>query len=630
MSTRKNSDSSRRLYSNVTAGRPSTRKPSHYHNNKPVVKPEEPPQEVIPPVVTDKPVCAPPTEPVTVRDAQEAKPDLCAINTLVNAQMESVATDELEKRPGPGKLTVVYAHGSTLINEYFVVPRGYYFYFDTVKSESSFLHRSGSQIYIADDGSMHRLDPFESEILKPGTRHTAIDKSVFMHQYAPGDVMTNHTLEFYPGQSNTHFSKTELAKLDNKKYICGVIRPDMIIKPDDFLYTTSGLNEKYITFSNLGGGKIPFSAKTTLYDLIHNGITLDNGQVYKLPPGHIVLKSCRNLVHGKRDRLTKELTIYGAEKPFALYNTSAKVLTRMPSTGATNNKSTARTPNSTKKKRTLYNTKEIFREPLTTEMTFTQAMPLSAALSSQADGKSRVYVTNYVRQEFPSKIERYNTKILKSFNDRKYMVKPEFTNIFPYNPLTRTYTPIDPAGILSPYDVYNVIMANTCHVCMRNLAKLTGNSACKFCKVVGFCAEHKGGTAYETMHDCVISFYDEDEVKEINNSRLAVGDIEQKIYTLSKDIKALEQHIKDSPSNSERLLAQRAQLHAQLQMYKQKQLDNDVMQQINKKHETLVKDQAAKAQAEQKEHEAKRIAEQKAKNNASSAALKAGLSKMFS
>ncbi len=630
MSTRKNSGSSRRLYSNVTAGRPSTRKPNHHHNNKPTAKPEEPPQEVIPPVVTDKPVCAPPTEPVTVREAQEAKPDLCAINTLVNAQMESVPTDELEKRPGPGKLTVVYAHGSTLINEYFVVPRGYYFYFDTVKSESSFVHRSGSQIYIDDDGNVHELDPFESGILKPGTRHTAIDKSVFMHQYAPGDVMTNHTLNFYPGESTKHLSKTELAKQDNKKYICGVIRPDMIIKPDDFIYTTSGLNEKYITFPNLGGGKIPFSAKTTLYDIIYNGITLDNGQVYKLPPGHIVLKSCRNLGHGRRDRQTKELTIFGAEKPFASYNTSAKVLTRMPSTGTTNNISTARVPNSTKKQRKLYKTNEIFRGEHQPGMTFAQAMPLSTALSNQASGSSRVYVTNYVRQEFPSKIERYNTKILKSFNDRKYMVKPEFTNMFPYNPMTRTYTPIDPTGILSPYDVYNVIMANTCHVCMRNLAKLTGNSACKLCKVVGFCAEHKGGAAYEIMHDCVISFYDEDEVKEINKSRLAVGDLEQKIYTLSRDIKALEQHIKESPSNSEGLLKQRAQLHAQLQMYKQMLLDNDVIKQINKKHETLVNEQAAKAQVELKEYEAKRMAAQKAKNNASRAALKAGLSKMFS
>lgn len=407
MSTRKNSGSNQRLYSNVTAGRSSTRKQNHH---KPATKPDEPPHEVISPVVTDKPVCAPPTEPVTVRDAQEAKPDLCAINTLVNAQMESIPTDELEKRPGPGKLTVVYAHGSTLINEYFVVPRGYYFYFDSVKSESTSLHRSGSQIYIDDDGQMHQLDPFESAILKPETRHTAIDKSVFMHQYAPSDVMTNHTLSFYPGESTKHLSESELKKDGNNKLICGVIRPDMVIRPTDFLYTTSGLNDTFVTFAELGNSKIPFSAKTTLYDIIHNGITLDNGQVYKLPPGHIVLKSCRNLVYGKRNKQTGDVTLMGGlDKSFSSFNTEIKTLTRMPSTGNTNNRITARAPNATKKQRKLYDTSQIFRGEHHPGMTIMHAMPMSTSLSSQASIKSRVYVTNYARQDFPSKIERYNT-----------------------------------------------------------------------------------------------------------------------------------------------------------------------------------------------------------------------------
>jgi hypothetical protein len=631
MSTRKNSGSSRRLYSNVTAGRLSTRKSKHHHNNnKASAKPEEPPQEVIPPVVTDKPVCAPPTEPVTVREAQEAKPDLCAINTLVNAQMESVPTDELEKRPNPGKLSIVYAHGATLINEYFVVPRGYYFYFDSVKSESTALHRSGSQDYTDEAGNVHRLDPFESTILKPETRHTAIDKSIFMHQYAPGDVMTNHSLNFYPGESTKHLSKSELKKDGNNKLICGVIRPDMVIRPDEFLYTTSGLNDTFVTFAELAGGKIPFSADTTLYDIIHKGITLDNGQVYKLPPGHIVLKSCRNLVYGKRNRHTDEVNLLRIDKSFISANTKLKVLTRMPSTGTTNNINTARAPNRSKKQRTPYPIASIFRgthHPVT--LTIDQATPMSTTLSSQASGKSRVYVTNYVRQEFPSKIDRYNTKILKLFNDRKYMVKPEYMTMFPYNPKTKSYTPIDTYGLLTPYDVYNVIMANTCHVCMRNLANLTGNSACNLCKVVGFCAEHKGGASYEIMHECVISFYTEDEVKEIDKSRTVIGELEQKIHLLVNDIKAIERQIKET-SNSEGLLAQRVRLKAQLEIYKQSLLENDnIVQTINKKHENLVSKQAVTAQAELKAYEAKRIADRKKKNNESRAVLKGRLAKMF-
>lgn len=631
MSTRNNSKS-RRLYSNVTAGRLSTRKSNHHHNNnKASAKPEEPPQEVIPPVVTEKPVCAPPSEPVTVRAAQEAKPDLCAINALVNSQMELVSVDELERRPGPGKLTVVYAHGSTLINEYFVVPKGYYFYFDSVKSESTSLHRSGSQDYIDEAGNIHSLDPFESAILKPDTRHTAIDKSVFMHQYAPGDVMTNHTLNFYPGESTKHLSKSELKKDGNNKLICGVIRPDMVIRPNDFLYLTSGLNNTFVTFAELGGGKIPFSADITLYDIIHKGITLSNGQVYKLPPGHIVLKSCRNLVYGQRDKLTGKVTLMsGIKKSFNSLNKELRVLTRMPSTGNTNNISTARAPTISRKQNKLYPLNSIFRgeHPPGTQ-TIAQTMPMSTSLSSQAPSNSRVYVTNYVRQEFPSKIDRYNTKILKLFNDRKYMVKPEYMTMFPYNPKTKSYTPIDTYGLLTPYDVYNVIMANTCHVCMRNLAKLTGNSACKLCMVVGFCSDHKGGASYEIMHECVISFYDKDEVSAINKSHTVIREIEQNIYLLVNDIKAIDQKIKETYNSSE-LLAQRARLNAQLEIYKQSLLENDnVMAQINKKHERLVREQAVTAQAELKEHEAKRKAAQNVKNKASNKALKARLAKMF-
>jgi len=625
MSTRKSGNRPARLYSNIAAGRASTRK---LNTNNAVVAVTT--SEVVSPVVTEKPICAPPSEPVTVRAAQEAKPDLCAINSLVNSQMDLVPVDELERRPGPGKLTVVYAHGATLINEYFVVPRGYYFYFDSVKSESTALHRSGSQDYTDEAGNVHRLDPFESTILKPETRHTAIDKSIFMHQYAPGDVMTNHSLNFYPGESTKHLNKSDLNKAGNNKLICGIIRPDIVIRPYDFLYTTSGLNDTFVTFAELAGGKIPFSAYTTLYDIIHKGITLDNGQVYKLPPGHIVLKSCRNLVYGKRNRHTDEVNLLGIDKSFNSANTELKVLTRMPSTGTTNNINTARAPNRSKKQRTPYPLASIFRgthHPGT--LTIGQATPMSTTLSSQASSKSRVYVTNYVRQEFPSKIERYNTRILKSFNDRKYMVKPEFMTMFPYNPMTKTYTPIDTSGLLSPYDVYNVIMANTCHVCMRNLAKLTGNSACNLCKVVGFCSDHKGSASYEIMHECVISFYTEADVSDINKGRSAAEEIEKKIHLLVNDIKAIDQQI-NVTSNTASLFAQRARLKAQLEIYKQSLLENDnIVQTINKKHARMVREQEATAQTELKKYEAKRKADQNVKNSASKAAFKAGLAKMF-
>lgn len=638
MSTRRNTSNgaaSKRLYSYVAR----TQNDSNRKQDD-GAKQDVAPHEVIPPVVTEKPVCAPPTEPVTVREAQEAKPDLCAINTMVNAQMKSIPIDELEKRPGPGKLTVVYAHGSTLINEYFVVPKGYYFYFDSVKSESTSLKRSGEQDYTDESGVVHRLDPFESGILKPETRHTAIDKSIFMHQYAPGDVMTNHTFNFYPGESHKHLTKTELKKDGNIKIICGIIRPNMIVNPIDFYYTTSGLNETFITFPELDSGKIPFSANTTLYDIINKGITLSNGQVYKLQPGHIVLKSCRKLLFGKRNNLTGEIYKFSINaKIFNNMHPRIQNLTRMPSTGKTNNFVNARKPSNTKKTQPKYATSLLFRSENQQGQIIRQSMPMSSALANKSSNKSSVYVTNYVRQEFPSKIERYNTKILKSFNDKKYTPKPEFKDIFPYNTLSHTYKPIDPSGILTPYDVYNVIIANTCHVCMRNLAKLTGNSACKLCKIVGFCAEHKGAPSYEIAHDCVISFYTEDEMREIKKNDSIFQDLKKKITDLINDInvidKAIDKAIKESYDPSE-LLMQRDNFLQQVKIYKTKLMDtshimntSNVMEIINKKHIKAVQAQAKIAKEELAKYEAERHAEQKAKDNKADKLMKQRMQTLF-
>lgn len=498
-------------------------------------------KEHIPHITSELVVCTPSEEPVSLQEAQESNPGACAVNELVSSQMLSVGSNELETRPPPGKLSIIHAHGSTIINEYFVVPKGYYFYFDTVKSESSYVHRSGEVEYTdPDTGKTYILDPFDAATIDPKTRHLAIDSAIFMHQYVPGDVMTNHNITFYPGSSNKTLPEDEISKDGEQKFICGIVQPNVKINPADIEYFNGGLKKTYLqVLGPSNPGLIPYDAETNLFELINTGITLTNGDVYKLPPGHIVLRSCRNLIFSKGVEIY-EIT---SDKFRGMSQTEQYMLRQM-STGIPNTHETARDPTANAKNQGgLYSEKQLFSVPKNNTTSIRKLTPLSSALSQKAQnvvvgmsieggkgkGKSkkknshgpkkivkvsRVYVTTYVRQQFDSKIRYYNNTILKQYEADGLIPKQDFQDMYPMDLTTGKYILIDQTGTLSPRQVYAVIMATNCMVCERNLAKLPRSSLCPKCHVVGFCAEHAGKSARVIKHDCFSPFIKVDNFNE--------------------------------------------------------------------------------------------------------------------
>lgn len=489
----------------------------------------------IPAVSSAIAVCEAPSDKIEVSSAH---PSACAVNELVSSEMESVDSTELEKRPPPGKLTIIYAHGSTIVNEYFVVPKGYYFYFDAVKSESTYKVRSGPAKYVdKETGYRVELDTFDLAARYPKERHLAIDHADFMHQYAPGDVMTNHSLLFYPGLSTENLSESEISKDGNIKFINGIVLPNVEINPMEIIYIDGGLRHTHLQVLGPDNpGLIPFEEDITLYNLINTGITLTNGDIYKLPPGHIVLRSCRTLIYDK------DLDLYPITR--ADYNKmepAYKTLIKQYSTGMINARNNARNPSNEPKNTRIYAPTQLFRPNHSkhSKHSIKKSMPLSQALIENAQrGRininkqnkhtrqlksvargvnnhpiaayphptSRVYVTTYVRQEFAAKIRYYNKTVLKQYEDEGLIPKPEFEDMYPMDFSTGKYVRIDPFGILTPQQVYVVMMATNCHVCARNLAKLPNSRLCAKCHVVGFCEKHFGGPSRVTKHDCYSPF----------------------------------------------------------------------------------------------------------------------------
>jgi hypothetical protein len=462
--------------------------------------------------------------------------------------MEGVDSTELERRPPPGKLSIIYAHGSTIINEYFVVPKGYYFYFDSVKSESTYSLRSGDAQYVDEaTGKTFPIDSFDLAALHPDKRHLAIDHADFMHQYAPGDVMTNHLISFYPGKSNTSLTESELNEDGEIKFQTGIVLPNVAINPMDLIYFNNKLRNTYLQVLGPDNpGLIAFNELTTLYDLINIGIQLTNGDTYKLPPGHIALRSCRNLTYNG------DTELYDVTR--AMYNTmdnASKTLTKQHSIGMVNTYNNSRKPSNEPKTTPTYAPTQLFRPKLKNNKkhSMKNLMPLSHALMETAlkggikgkgkgKGKgnginnrntrkqkpdalygshkyhlshnttpaSRVYVTTYVRQEFASKIRYYNNTVLTQYEYNGLIPKPEFEDMYPMDSSIGKYIRIDPYNTLTPQQVYMVIMAANCHVCARNLAKLPDSKLCPKCHVVGFCEKHFAGSSRVTNHDCYNPF----------------------------------------------------------------------------------------------------------------------------
>ncbi len=479
-------------------------------------------EQRIPPVSSDIVACVLPADKMN-SELVSAHPGDCAVNALVSSEMEGVDSTELEKRPPPGKLSIIYSHGSTIVNEYFVVPKGYYFYFDTVKSEASYTVRSGSSEYVdKETGYKFPIDALDLAALQPETRHLAIDHADFIHQYAPGDVMTNHLISFYPGKANTSLSEAEFDRDGEMKFITGIVLPDVAIDPMDLVYTNGKLRNTYLQVLGPDNpGLIKFNEITTLYDLINIGIELTNGDIYKLPPGHIVLRSCRKLVY------SSDTEFYSVTRE--KYNNmdyQSQVLMRQMSTGHSNANITARNPSGEQHQFGEYEPELLFRPPTITGNM--QIAPLSSKLVKPAKntvGKktkknkqnnkehaasalhvSRVYVTTYVRQGFAAKIRYYNTSVLSRYEAEGLIPKPEFEDMYPMDSSTGKYVRIDPFGVLTPQQVYAVMMATSCHVCARNLARLPNSHLCARCHVVGFCDKHFGGSSRLTKHECFKPF----------------------------------------------------------------------------------------------------------------------------
>jgi hypothetical protein len=484
-------------------------------------------QEPIPEIVSDIAVCRSSKHKLDLNEAQSANPSDCEVDELVNSHME-LTEIKPEKRPQPGKLTIIYGHGSTIVNEYFVVPKGYYFYFDTVKSESTYNFRSGKTIYTnPETGKQYILDPFNIKAMDPETRHLAIDESVFMHQYAPGDVMTNHNITFYPGLGDTNLSESELKTSEHEKLITGIVQPNVAIRPGDFIYFDNDIRTKFMQIP--GFGEIPFNYPISLFDLIKTGILMTNNELYTLPPGHFVLKNCRNLIYSgptEQDAFTQyNIT----EAKFNNMPMPHQTLIRQASTGQTNTYNNARSPSNEPNPDTIwkmYSKSQIFRPEIkSNKASMKNLTPLSSALGNKAANAanpdkrhnkkskkqypqaaqqqvSRVYVTTPVRQEFDSKIRYYNKVILPQYESMGLVPREMFQDMYPYNAKTNKYKQIVSTKLLTPYQVYNVMMAANCFVCGRNLAKLPESKLCSKCHLIGFCATHFTAKSRVTQHKC--------------------------------------------------------------------------------------------------------------------------------
>ncbi len=96
--------------------------------------------------------------------------------------------------------------------------------------------------------------------------------------------------------------------------------------------------------------------------------------------------------------------------------------------------------------------------------------------------------------------------MLSRYEAESLIPKPEFEDMYPMDSSTGKYMQIDPFGVLTPQQVYAVMLSTNCHVCARNLARLPNSKLCAKCHVVGFCEKHFGGSSRLTKHDCYSPF----------------------------------------------------------------------------------------------------------------------------
>ncbi len=345
-----------------------------------------------------------------------------------------------------GKLWLIYAHGLQDVNNYFVIPEGYYIYFDVMSGEPGI-------DYVEKEHNEVNSTNIEGNLINPVTRNLVLVGNNFIHMYQPGDLINQHSIMFSPyatGMNHTH----------ETRLLTGIIPPSVSLDPLEFTYdkhnTPKSVKESKYYNKTIDVNEKFFKKEVNTYIDIAIDQTILLSELLKLvKPGHYFVKICRKWSTPEYNPASNKIS----ERGMLHRQLSATSLLNKPWSNIAMNNISAKQLKARAKSTNLFD------------------------LSKRGSRVTTdVFVTREPRQNFNKQIERYNTnmeKILKTYD-----INPKFSDSVPRSVDTSEF------AILDYINVHRVLSFNNCAWCHKNLTLLSSKKhICKNCRLACFCSE---------------------------------------------------------------------------------------------------------------------------------------------
>jgi hypothetical protein len=342
------------------------------------------------------------------------------------------------------KLWLIYGHGKQDVDNFFVIPEGYYIYFDNMSGELGMdnIEKGNTE----EDSTNIELD-----LINPRTRNNILIGNNFIRMFQPGDLINQHIIEFkqYEATRDDHKGTARL--------LTGIIPPTVKLYPEEFTYDTTEepdivIQSKYYNKKLKVDEKFLKKEVNTYMDIsICQRFTLSE-LLKQLAPGHYFIKICRSW--------------QGDYTPAENSNPIRGSLSRQLST-------TGRPSN-------VWS--EVTMHSLTVKQ-YKNGIKSSTLFNTQPH-KSRivtdVFVTREPRQNFYKQICRYNDYMVKTL--KTYVISPVHADSVPQKVDDSNF------AVLNYLEVHRVLSFNSCSWCHKNLTLVSSSKKlCANCRLACFC-----------------------------------------------------------------------------------------------------------------------------------------------
>lgn len=345
-----------------------------------------------------------------------------------------------------GKLWLIYAHGLQDVNNYFVIPEGYYIYFDVMSGEPGIDN-------VEKEHDEVNSTNIEGNLINPATRNLVLVGNNFIHMYQPGDLINQHSITFSPyatGMNHTH----------EFRLLTGIIPPIVSLDPLEFTYdkhnTPKSVKDSKYYNKTIDVNEKFFKKEVNTYIDIAIGQTILLSELLKLvKPGHYFIKICRKWSMPEYNPASNTIS----ERSMLHRQLSSTSLLNKPWSNIAMNNISAKQLKARAKSTNLFN------------------------LSKRGSRVTTdVFVTREPRQNFDKQIERYNTNMEKML--KTYDINPKFSDSVPRSVDTSEF------AILDYMNVHRVLSFNNCTWCHKNLTLISSKKQiCKNCRLACFCSE---------------------------------------------------------------------------------------------------------------------------------------------